>query len=111
MINIFLLIVGCFIDNISSMILLTPIFLPVVKQFGVDPIHFGLFLTVALATGFVTPPFGANLFVASTVSGEKIDAISSNAVPFIIVMAIDLFILTYVPEISMFLVNLSRAVR
>ena len=111
LINIFLLIVGCFIDNISSMIILTPIFLPVVERFGVDRIHFGLFLTVALATGFVTPPFGANLFVASTVSREKIDSIARNAIPFIIVMIINLFIFTYIPEISMFLVNLSRGMR
>jgi C4-dicarboxylate transporter DctM subunit len=108
LINIFLLIVGCFIDNLSSMIILTPIFLPVVHGLGVDTVHFGLFMTVALGIGFVTPPFGSNLFVASTVSRERIDSISSNAVPFILAMIVVLFILTYVPWFSMALVNLTR---
>jgi C4-dicarboxylate transporter DctM subunit len=108
LLNIFLLIVGCFIDNLSSMIILTPIFLPVVRNFGVDTVHFGLFMTVALAIGFVTPPFGSNLFVASTVSKEKIDAIASYAVPFIIAMIFVLLLVTYFPWFSMALVNLAR---
>jgi C4-dicarboxylate transporter DctM subunit len=108
MILIFLLIVGCFIDNLSSMIILTPIFLPVMKQLGVDTVHFGLFLTVALAIGFVTPPFGANLFVASTVSNEKIDVIAKNAVIFVGAMIIVLVLVTYVPWFSMVLVNMMR---
>jgi C4-dicarboxylate transporter DctM subunit len=108
MILIFLLIVGCFIDNLSSMIILTPIFLPVMKQLGVDTIHFGLFLTVALAIGFVTPPFGANLFVASTVSNEKIDVIAKNAIIFVAAMLTVLLLVTYVPWFSMVLVNMMR---
>jgi C4-dicarboxylate transporter DctM subunit len=108
MILIFLLIVGCFIDNLSSMIILTPIFLPVMKQLGVDTIHFGLFLTVALAIGFVTPPFGANLFVAYTVSNEKIDVIAKNAIIFVSAMIIVLILVTYVPWFSMVLVNMMR---
>jgi len=110
-INIILLIVGLFVDNISSMIILTPIFLPIVLEVGVDKVHFGLFLTVALATGFVTPPFGANIFVASVVSGEKVDDIFAYSGPFVAVMIVNLLIFTYIPEISMFLVNLSRSMR
>ncbi|HOM25048.1 MAG TPA: TRAP transporter large permease, partial [Thermosynergistes sp.] len=60
-INIFLLTVGCFVDNIASVIILTPILLPVVTRLGIDPVHFGLFMTVNLAVGFVTPPYGINL--------------------------------------------------
>jgi C4-dicarboxylate transporter DctM subunit len=108
LINVFLLIVGCFIDNLSSMIILTPIFLPVVQGLGVDVVHFGLFMTVALGIGFVTPPFGSNLFVASTVSRERIDKISVNAVPFILVMTVVLFVLTYVPWFSLALVRLAH---
>jgi len=108
LLNIFFLVVGCFIDNLSSMIILTPIFLPVVRNLGVDTVHFGLFMTVALAIGFVTPPFGSNLFVASTVSKERIDAIASHAVPLIAAMIVVLMILTYVPWFSMALVNLAR---
>lgn len=108
LILLFLLLVGCFIDNLSSMIILTPIFLPVVRQHGVDPVHFGLFMTVALAIGFVTPPFGSNLFVASTVSRERIDVIAANAMIFVIAMMVVLVLVTYIPWFSMVLVNMIR---
>ena len=106
LINMMLLVVGCFVDNISSMIILTPIFLPVMKSIGVDPVHFGLFMTVALAIGFITPPYGANLFVASAVSGEKLDNISRNILPFVIAMILCLILFVYFPVFSMGLVNL-----
>jgi C4-dicarboxylate transporter DctM subunit len=106
LINAMFLAVGCFIDNISSMIILTPIFLPVVAELGIDPVHFGLFMTVALAIGFITPPYGANLFVASAVSGERIDSISREIFPLVGVMTICLFLFTYFPIFSMGLVNL-----
>jgi C4-dicarboxylate transporter DctM subunit len=105
LVNIMFLVVGCFIDNISSMIILTPIFLPVMKDLGVDPVHFGLFMTVALAIGFITPPYGANLFVASAVSGERMDNISKEVFPLVGVMAVCLALFTYFPAISMTLVN------
>lgn len=107
-INILLLIIGCFVDNISSMIILTPILLPVVTKLGIDPIHFGLVMTVALAIGFVTPPYGANLFVASAVSGVNMVKISRAVVPLIIVMILCLMLFTYVPATSMGLVRLLR---
>lgn len=107
-INILLLIIGCFVDNISSMIILTPILLPVVTKLGIDPIHFGLVMTVALAIGFVTPPYGANLFVASAVSGVNMVKISRAVVPLIFVMILCLMLFTYVPATSMGLVRLLR---
>jgi len=103
---IFFLIIGCFIDNLSSMIVLTPILLPVMIKFGIDPIHFGVFMCYALAIGFVTPPYGANLFVASGVSGLSVEEISRYIVPFITVLIFCLLLITYIPGISMFLVNL-----
>jgi len=109
LINLFLLVVGCFVDNISSMIILTPIFLPVIVKLGVDPVHFGLFMTVALATGFVTPPYGANLFVASAISGVKIEKISVSMIPFIVTLLICLLLFTYLPDLSMMLPNLLRS--
>ncbi|MDR3353522.1 MAG: TRAP transporter large permease [Synergistaceae bacterium] len=105
LVDIMLLIIGCFIDNISSMIILTPIFLPVMKDLGVDPVHFGLVMTVALAIGFITPPYGANLFVASAVSGERMDNISKEIFPLVGVMTVCLMLFTYFPAISMTLVN------
>lgn len=106
LVNLMFLAVGCFIDNISSMIILTPIFLPVMIELGVDPVHFGLFMTVALAIGFITPPYGANLFVASAVSGERIDSIAREVFPLVGVMVICLMLFTYFPAFSMGLVNL-----
>lgn len=108
LINLFLLIVGCFVDNISSMIILTPIFLPIIIKLGIDPIQFGLFMTVNLAIGFVTPPYGANLFVASAISGVKIEKISKEAVPFILIMIICLILFTFIPGLSMTLPQLLR---
>jgi C4-dicarboxylate transporter DctM subunit len=108
LINLFLLIVGCFVDNISSMIILTPIFLPVVTRLGIDPVHFGLVMTVALATGFVTPPYGANLFVASAVSGVKMEKIAKSIIPFILTLIVCLFLFTFIPGLSMTLVELLR---
>lgn len=107
-INILLLTVGCFVDNISSMIILTPILLPIVTKIGIDPVHFGLVMTVALATGFVTPPYGANLFVASAVSGVNMVRLSKAVGPFILVMISCLLLFTYIPSISMSLVWMLR---
>lgn len=107
-INILLLTVGCFVDNISSMIILTPILLPIVTKIGIDPVHFGLVMTVALATGFVTPPYGANLFVASAVSGVNMVKLSKAVAPLILVMISCLLLFTYIPAISMSLVWMLR---
>lgn len=101
LINIMFLIVGCFVDNISSTIILTPIFLPVVTDLGMSPIHYGIMMTLALAIGFITPPYGCNLFVASAISGESVESISKNLVPFIIVMILTLLLLTFVPWLSL----------
>lgn len=108
LILIILLIVGCFMDNISSMIILTPIMLPIVQKFGIDPVHFGLFLVVALAVGFVTPPYGINLFVAAAISGERLEDISKNVLLPVAAMTVCLFLFTYIPDISMGLVKLLR---
>ena len=103
-----LLIVGLFVDNISSCLILTPIFLPIVKAIGYDPIHFGVIMTVALAIGFVTPPFGSNLFVASAITGLKIEAICSRVGFFIVSMLICLLLITFIEPISMSLVHLMK---
>jgi C4-dicarboxylate transporter DctM subunit len=107
-INLFLLIIGLFIDNIAAVIILTPILLPIVMKLGVDPIHFGLIITVNLACGFFTPPYGINLFVASAISGETIERISLAIIPSWIAMVICLFLFTYVPVLTMGLVWLSK---
>ncbi|MDR2180207.1 MAG: TRAP transporter large permease [Synergistaceae bacterium] len=107
-INIFLLILGCFVDNIAAVIILTPILLPVVRSIGVDPIHFGLIITVNLACGFISPPYGINLFVASAISGESIEKISKAIVPPFVAMVLCLLLFTYFPSLSLGLLQLLR---
>ena len=104
-----LLIVGLFVDNISSCLILTPVFLPLVKAMGMSPIQFGVVMTTALAIGFVTPPYGANLFVAAAVSGVRIEKIARAAVPFLFAMLICLLLITFVPALSMGLVNMMKS--
>jgi C4-dicarboxylate transporter DctM subunit len=107
-INVILLILGCFVDNIAAVIILTPILLPVVTRLGIHPIHFGLIITVNLACGFLSPPYGINLFVASAISGESIERISIAVLPSFIVLVICLMLFTYFPIFTMGLVNLIR---
>lgn len=105
-INIMLLIIGMFIDNISSCIILAPILLPIVMKFGMDPVHFGIIMTVNLAIGFVTPPYGANLFVASAVGSVSMSRIIKFVMPLILAMLISLLLITLIPELSLFLPNM-----
>lgn len=101
-----LLFVGLFVDNISSCLVLTPVLLPIARSFGVDPVHFGIVMTTALAIGFVTPPYGCNLFTASAISKLPIEKIAKAAIPFVIAMFFCLLLISYIPAISMFLVRL-----
>lgn len=103
-----LLIVGCFIDNISSCLILTPVMLPIATSIGMSEVQFGITMTVALAIGFVTPPYGVNLFVAAGVSNLKIEKISKAALPFLGAMFICLLIIAYFEPASMFLVHLMK---
>ncbi|CAM4354427.1 TRAP transporter large permease [Lacicoccus alkaliphilus] len=105
-INIFLLIVGMFIDTISAIVILTPILLPVVTNIGLDPIHFGVILVMNLAIGFVTPPLGVNLFVASNVGKVAFEKIAKGMIPILIVMLIALMIVTYFPPLSTWIPSL-----
>lgn len=107
-INVFLLVIGCFVDNIAAVVILTPILLPVVKSLGIDPIHFGLIITVNLACGFISPPYGINLFVASAISGESIESISKAIVPSFLAMIACLVLFTYFPVLSLGLLSVLR---
>lgn len=99
-INLFLLIVGCFIDNISSTVILTPILLPIVTSFGMSPVQFGIIMTVNLAIGFITPPYGCNLFFASAIAGVPIERIAAKIVPMILALLVVLLCLTFIPALS-----------
>ena len=106
LINILLLIVGCFMETNAAIIILAPIFLPIVEAMGVDPVHFGIIMVVNLAIGFVTPPLGVNLFVACNVANAKLEQICKGIVPILGVMIVDLLLITYWEGMSMFLPGL-----
>ncbi|SNZ19252.1 TRAP transporter large permease [Cohaesibacter gelatinilyticus] len=106
LINLLLLVIGMFMETISSIIIMTPILLPVTTALGVDPIVFGVILTVNLAIGFCTPPLGVNLFVASTISKVSIEHLSRAVLPFFVGMIVLLMLITYVPAISLALPSL-----
>lgn len=97
MINILLLIVGCVIDNIPATIILAPILLPVVKAMGMSPTTFGVMLTMNLAIGFITPPYGINLFMATAVSGVPMDAMMKRIGGLLASLLVVLMLITYVP--------------
>lgn len=106
LITLMLLIVGCFMDTLAAIIILTPILLPIAVNIGIDPIHFGIIMVVNLAIGFITPPLGVNLFVGSGISGLSIETLSKAIVPFFVAMIITLLFITFIPQISLFLVGI-----
>lgn len=104
-INVFLLIVGCFIDIAPATLILAPILLPVAESLGIEAIHFGIIMCVNLAIGFVTPPYGINLFTASAISGVSMGKLCKNIMPFLGALILVLILLTYIPGLSMFLLS------
>ena len=105
LINVLLLIVGVFMEALAAIVILTPILLPVVTGVGVSPLHFGIIMVVNLAIGFLTPPVGVNLFVASGVAQAKIEKIAVAVLPMIALMLIVLAIITYCPSVPLMLVH------
>lgn len=101
LINLLLLIVGCFMETLCAIMILAPILFPVVTALGVDVTHFGIIMVVNLAIGFITPPLGVNLFVASRVGETTLDDVIKGIIPFLAVMIIVLLAITYIPAISM----------
>ncbi len=102
-VNVILLIVGMIMDTTPAIMILTPILLPAVQAFGVNPIQFGIIMVVNLAIGFVTPPIGVNLFVASSLSKVPVVDIAQKAMPMIIMFLIALLLFTFIPWFSLVL--------
>ena len=100
-VNVFLLIVGMVMDTTPAILILSPILLPIVAGVGMNPIHFGVMMVVNLAIGFVTPPIGVNLFVASSLTGVPVMEIARKAMPLIIMFLIALLLITFIPAISL----------
>ena len=99
-INVFLLIVGMVMDTTPAILILTPILLPIIQAIGMDPIQFGVIMVVNLAIGFVTPPIGVNLFVASSLTEVPVMQIAKKAMPMIGFFLVALLLITFIPAIS-----------
>lgn len=100
-----LLVLGTFMETLSTIIILTPILLPLVTKVGIDPIHFGIILVVTSEIGFLTPPLGVNLFVACSLSGLKLETVARKVLPFLLVLLVALLAILLVPWISLALVR------
>ncbi len=106
LVNIFLLITGCLVDLGPALIILTPILLPLVRSVGVDPIHFGLIMTINLGIGLFTPPVGTNLYVACGTARIGLTEISIAIWPYVVWASLVLMFVTYIPQSVLFIPNL-----
>ena len=107
-VNIILLIAGCFIDANSAMYIFVPIILPVAQALGYDLVALGVFMTMNLAIGMVTPPMGVNLYVGAGIAGIDLKTISKAVMPFIIASLVVLLLITYVPQVTLMLPNIMQ---
>ncbi|HEY1980667.1 MAG TPA: TRAP transporter large permease subunit, partial [Xanthobacteraceae bacterium] len=103
--NAGLLLAGSFLEPPAAILILTPLLLPIVRGVGVDPIHFGIIVAVNLSVGMYTPPFGLNLFASQAIFNAPLSRIYLGVLPFLLINFIGLMIITYVPAISMVLLQ------
>jgi len=103
--NAFLLVVGCVMDIGSAILILAPIVAPLADAQGIDPVHFGIMMIVNLEIGYLTPPLGLNIIVAMTAFKEDFWLICKSVVPFLIIIVIGLMLVSFVPQLSLFLVE------
>ena len=104
-VNILFLILGCFMDDVSAMLILAPLFLETLNRYGIDLVHFGIVMVLNIQMGMLTPPFGLNLFVASGITKQPIIKIARGVAPFLVIMLACLMLVTYIPWISLALPN------
>ena len=108
LINILLLVLGTFMDLAPMLLICTPIFLPIVKMFGVDPVHFGIIMILNLGIGLLTPPVGPTLVVGCAIGKVSMEAVSRSIMIFYVPMLIVLVLVTYVPALSLWLPSVFR---
>ena len=108
LINILLLVVGVFMNASPAVIILAPILVPIVQSLGIDKVLFGVIMIVNLAIGTITPPVGVDLFVAQSITGLPLTTIVKNIWPYIVGLLLVLMLVTYIPQIALFLPNLVK---
>jgi C4-dicarboxylate transporter DctM subunit len=105
-INVLLLVMGCFLEVIATLLVVMPILAPALKPLGVDPVHFAIIFTHNMEIGLIHPPVGLNLFVLSTISAAPIGEVVRGILPFLVLLLIVLMLITYVPAMTLWLPNL-----
>ena len=103
--NLFLLVVGALMDIFSAIMVVVPLIIPIAANFGVDPVHLGIIFLANLGIGYSTPPVGMNLFIASFRFEQPVLKLYVATIPFLIILLIALVLITYIPELSLWLVN------
>ncbi len=106
LINLILLFVGIFMDMTPAVLIFTPIFLPIVMEMGIDPVHFGIIMVLNLSVGLCTPPVGSVLFIGCSIANVKIEKVIKPLLPMFIAMIICLLLVTYIPQLSLWLPSL-----
>lgn len=104
--NVFLLIIGCFMDTTAAICILVPVLAPLINKVGIDPVHFGLVMVLNLMIGLLTPPYGMNLFILSKITGLSPLRIARASLPFLVPLLVALILITVFPAIVTFLPNL-----
>ena len=107
LVNLFLLALGCVMEIISAILIVAPLLAPIAHDFGIDPIHFGIIFIVNLELGYLTPPMGINLFVASTVFDRPVVKVIRSSLPFLLLMLFCLVVITAFPQLSLALLDVS----
>ncbi|MFD0944582.1 TRAP transporter large permease [Savagea faecisuis] len=105
-VNLFLLFIGMFMDGIAALIILVPIFTPLLAAYGIDPIHFGVIISINLTIGLLTPPVGSGLYIASSLSDVPLPKLIKAIWPFLLASFIALLLITYIPSLSLYLPTL-----
>ena len=108
LVNILLLVLGTFMDLAPMLLICTPIFMPVILKFGIDPVHFGMIMILNLGIGLITPPVGPTLFVGCAIGKVTMEQVSKELWPFYGAMCIALLLVTYIPAISLWLPGLMK---
>ena len=106
LLNIFLLVIGCFMETVVAILILTPMLMPVIAKVGIDPLHFGLVMVLNLMIGLLTPPFGVVLFVMAGVSRLPFERVVRATLPFLIPLLVVLVLITFFPPLVTWLPTL-----
>jgi len=97
-----------FLEPFAAILIVVPVFLPIISTLGIDPVHFGLMICLNLSIGMITPPMGLSVFIVSGVTKIPVDKVFRSTTPYLMASIVVLLIITYIPQISLFLPNLLK---